>query len=485
MTLLERWVQTPAGTALGWTLVHSLWEGAMVAVVLAVALRVIRSSRSRYAAACLAMLTMLAVFGITFGCLIPRPTHGAAMINRISPSADGINRRAAKDVAGWSAADFFPWLDPFWIAGVLIFHLRTLAGWFAARRLRVRGMCRAPDLWQERLSQLGARMRLSKPVALLESCLVDVPVVIGYLRPVILMPVGLLVGLPASQIELILLHELAHIRRYDYLVNLLQGYLEGLLFYHPAVWWISGVVRAERENCCDDLVVTMNGNAHEYALTLATLEQNRWSGREAALAATGGHLMKRIRRLLGKPDGPRVALTPVVSAGMLTIIAAVVLVAWQSKPAAFPYSKWINEDVSVTGSEREAFARLQTDAERDRFIQEHNRRVAYANDHFPSRSGIPGSKTDRGRAYINLGPPDEIESHPHGGTYTRPAEQGGGQTATFPFEQWRYHHIDTGGDVVLEFVDKTNTGEFHMVGGPYEKEVNAYVPGHSGTVYSS
>ena len=108
-------------------------------------------------------------------------------------------------------------------------------------------------------------MRLSRPVTLLESCLAEVPVVIGYVRPVILMPVGLLAGLPAGQIESILLHELAHIRRHDYLVNLLQIVVEGLVFYHPAVWWISGVIRAERENCCDDLVVATQGDAFAYA----------------------------------------------------------------------------------------------------------------------------------------------------------------------------------------------------------------------------
>ena len=125
------------------------------------------------------------------------------------------------------------------------------------------------------------------------------------------MPVGLLTGLPREQIEAILLHELAHIRRCDYLVNVLQRSVEGLLFYHPAVWWISRVIRAERENCCDDVVVATSGNAHEYAVALAALEENRWSGREPAVAATGGNLVKRIRRLL-YPQRPQWRLDAVV-----------------------------------------------------------------------------------------------------------------------------------------------------------------------------
>src|SRR5258708_27188953 len=120
------------------------------------------------------------------------------------------------------------------------------------------------------------------------------------------MPSGLLAGWPPGRIEAILLHELANIRRYDYLVNVLQRSVEGLLFYHPAVWRISRVIRTERENCCDDVVVAMSGNAHEYAVALAALEQNRWSGREPAVAATGGSLVKRIHRLL-YPIVPSVA----------------------------------------------------------------------------------------------------------------------------------------------------------------------------------
>ena len=110
------------------------------------------------------------------------------------------------------------------------------------------------------------------------------PVVIGYLRPVILVPVGMLAGMPAAQVEAILLHELAHVRRRDYLANLLQTVGEGFLFYHPAIWWISSVIRSERENCCDDLVVEASGDAREYAAALAALEHTRLAADRAALA---------------------------------------------------------------------------------------------------------------------------------------------------------------------------------------------------------
>ena len=162
-----------------------------------------------------------------------------------------------------------------------------------------------------------------------------------------------------------------------------------------------------------------------------------------------------------------------------------------------PWKKWINEDVSyvITDEERKAFKRFATDEEREQFVEqfwlrrdptpdtveneykeEHYRRIAYANEHYAS--GIPGWKADRGRIYITFGPPDEIDSHPSGGTYQRPAEQGGGETSTFPFEDWRYRYIDgIGNDVNIEFVDPTMTGEFHMTMDYTEKDALMYVPG--------
>jgi GWxTD domain-containing protein len=161
-----------------------------------------------------------------------------------------------------------------------------------------------------------------------------------------------------------------------------------------------------------------------------------------------------------------------------------------------PYRKWLNEDVTyiITDEERTAWKRLSTDEEREQFIEqfwlrrdptpdtlenefkeEHYRRIAYANEHYAS--GIPGWKADRGRIYITYGPPDEIESHPSGGSYQRPMEEGGGETSTYPFEQWRYRYIEgIGNDIIIEFVDPTMTGEYRMTMDPSEKDALLYVP---------
>jgi len=173
------------------------------------------------------------------------------------------------------------------------------------------------------------------------------------------------------------------------------------------------------------------------------------------------------------------------------------------KELASPFKKWLDEDVSyiISDEERAAFKRFSTDEEREQFIEqfwlrrdptpdtvenefkeEHYRRIAYTNERFAS--GIPGWKTDRGKIYIMYGPPDENESHPSGGSYERPMEEGGGTTSTYPFEKWRYRYIDgIGTDIIIEFVDPTMTGEYRMTMDPSEKDALLYVPNAGLTLY--
>jgi GWxTD domain-containing protein len=169
------------------------------------------------------------------------------------------------------------------------------------------------------------------------------------------------------------------------------------------------------------------------------------------------------------------------------------------------YKTWLNEDVVyiITPEERNAFLRLSTNEEREQFIEqfwlrrspnpdlpdnefkeEHYRRIAYANEHFAS--GVPGWKTDRGRMYITFGPPDEIESHPMGGTYDRPMEEGGGSTTTYPWETWRWRYIEGWGEnIIMEFVDPSGSGEYHLTMDPSEKDALLYVPGAGLTLLES
>jgi GWxTD domain-containing protein len=455
----------------------------VVAIVLAGILKVTRSAGRRYAAACLAMAALLLAFGVSFIHLVlqqrnPGPNTSPIVLDWTSRAVAGLDFGSRAQLR---LADFLPWLGPFWMAGVVIFYLKHLASCLGARHLRRVGVCLAANEWQGRLDRMRSHMRVSRPVTLLESCLAEVPVVIGHLRPVILMPVGLVAGLPAGQVEWILLHELAHIRRHDYLINMLETAVEGLLFYHPVAWWISGIIRTEREHCSDDLAVAIGGDAHEYAVALSALAQRRRSAPEVALAAAGGSLVKRIRRLLIPTECPSTGLTPFFSAGIVMITVAAGLTAWQAAQAQVtavsPYTRWLLQDVVyiISPEERAAFRRLETDAEREQFIQqfwqrrdptpgtpknefqeEHYRRIAYANLHFPTASGIPGWKTDRGRIYIVFGPPDEIDTHGVGDATTRT-----------PYEDWRYRFIEgIGGDVHMQFVDTNGLNDFHMTRDP-------------------
>jgi beta-lactamase regulating signal transducer with metallopeptidase domain len=222
-------------------------------------------------------------------------------------------------------ASLVPWLVVGWLAGVAVLLLRFAGGFVGVRRLKQSALPVADEL-QRVLARLAHRLRVTRAVRLCESALVEVPTVVGHLKPVILLPACALTGLKPAQLAAVLAHELAHIRRHDYLFNLLQTTTETLLFYHPAAWWLSRRVRAEREHASDDLAVSATGDVLGYARALAALEQLRRADGPAAapalaLAANGGSLMKRIQRLvnLGPAHTRRAARAPFAAAAALLL----------------------------------------------------------------------------------------------------------------------------------------------------------------------
>jgi uncharacterized protein (TIGR03435 family) len=327
----EAWVER-----LGWTLVHFLWQGLAIALLYAAAHSVMArraSPNGRYLLACAALAAMLAAPLTTWERMRPPDASpGAAYQIRGVPPAPSTSSVAGTATLPDSAratvpdvqpAQFLAWVVMIWLVGAAVFWVRLAGGWVVAARMRSMLVRRAPPEWQETLEKLGAQIGLSRPVRLLVSALVQVPTVVGWLRPVVLVPVGAFGGLPAEHVEALLLHELAHIRRHDYLVNMLQSVAEALLFYHPAVWWVSGQIRAGRELCCDDLAVSVSGDALTYARALAHLESYRPAHLSAALAANGGSLADRIARLLGQSrPAVRTGLGPsVVTIAILLVTA--------------------------------------------------------------------------------------------------------------------------------------------------------------------
>ena len=187
-----------------------------------------------------------------------------------------------------------------WSLGVALVSMWNIGGWFAVQRLKLHGTDPVTGTIQDAAARIARQFGLKRRVRLLRSALVDTPLVIGALKPVILLPAALITELPADQLEALLAHELAHVLRQDYLINLLQSVVETLLFYHPAVWWISSQVRKERENCCDDLAVNVACDRTVYVRALATVAGARASS--MVPAATGGLLVARLRRILGIAD---------------------------------------------------------------------------------------------------------------------------------------------------------------------------------------
>ena len=303
MTPMADWMN-----ALGWTLVHFVWQGALIAAALAGAMVCARRARSqvRYAMSCAAMVAMLIGTGVTFLNLVAsgHPERHAVVAPLETAAVSTAIQVGHGLTAGTAVANYLPLLVWAWFAGVLALSVRSMGGWMVAQRLARRHTFPAERAWQVKFGGLVKRLSISRPVRLVISTYAQVPAVVGWMRPVVLVPATAFTGLSAEQIEALLAHELAHVRRHDYLVNLLQTAAETLLFYHPGVWWVSRQMRSERENCCDDLAVEVCGSALTYAKALTEMEQMRGTASKLgatgwAMAADGGSLLGRVQRLLG------------------------------------------------------------------------------------------------------------------------------------------------------------------------------------------
>lgn len=319
------WLSPDVIQALGWTLIHFLWQGLAVVLLFQAVVPFCRTAHGRYNLAFAALAAMAAAPAITFAAL-----NGAAAADPVALGAeiagDALEAVSAED--GGAASPWLHWLVVVWFAGVAALSLRVAGGWYVAHSLRHRATAALPAQVRARFERLRIQLGISRPVRFLQSALVGAPAVVGWLRPVVLIPASAVIGLSAAQLEAVIVHELAHIRRFDALANLLQMAVETALFYHPAVWWISRRIRVEREHCCDDVAVAMSGDALGYAKALASLEE--WRALPAAssslvLAANGGVLKHRISRLLGlNIRGGNVSVMGVAGVGVICLIGCVI-----------------------------------------------------------------------------------------------------------------------------------------------------------------
>jgi beta-lactamase regulating signal transducer with metallopeptidase domain/polyhydroxyalkanoate synthesis regulator phasin len=299
MTLRE-FMNIPEWSALGAAVLQFLWQGAVIGVLAAAGLHLLRhrSSASRYVVACGAMVLCLATFVATFFIVLPSGDPGVMAAATSAAPAGGV---LLPDTAPPAHRDIAAWC---WVLGFLAMALRYLRHWMWARRLKFRQVSAPDSRWQETFRALRAEFGVSPSVTMLRSTLAETAMVVGWIKPVVLVPACAFTSLTPQQLQAVLAHELMHIRRHDQWVNLVQGVIEVILFFHPATWWLSRRINTEREYCCDDASVRTTGCPQSLAEALTRLESLRLSSPANGLAATGGSLMDRITRILGDGAGP-------------------------------------------------------------------------------------------------------------------------------------------------------------------------------------
>jgi len=315
--------------ALCQTLIHSLWEGLLLALLTGLIIVMTRNSKAalRYRLLVAALMLYTAVVSIT-------------LVLELNTAADKSSASATFNTTGRD--NFFPVLvsrfndvlksahehagmvSGIWLLVVVLQNIRLLLGFYTLERLKRVKVRPAERVWRVKAENLASELGIGQAVSLLESAIVKVPLVIGHLKPVILIPVGLVNSLEPAQVEAILLHELAHVKRNDYLVNILQTILETLFFFNPAVLWLSWVIRRERENCCDDVVITHTRNQVGYAQALVHFEEYRLHSPRQAVALTGtrSSMLDRLERIVAGKNRSLGKLELIVLGAILVLSTA-------------------------------------------------------------------------------------------------------------------------------------------------------------------
>lgn len=343
---------------LGTALLHSVWQGLVIVLLLRMVLYLVPKSnvQLKYWLSVTALTGLLFWTGYTFNqSVFVVNDSPASAIGEVTNVSSQLSPMTLNKISGLEVVRSFfnqqvsvlmPFMDTLvlvWLLGVIFFMLRLQGSILYLRRIKSTGSQSVPLIWQQKAVRLSQRLGLRTPVKLLESRLAEVPMVIGHIKPVILLPVGMLTGLTVSEVEAILAHELAHIKRYDYLINIVQTVIESLLFFNPAVWWISQIIRKHREHCCDDIAVKCCGNQLVYASALSNL--GAWSLRSPSLGMglfkTKNELLMRIKRLVYPQIGNQTIKDKLVPG--IILILTVVCLSWYShrvqaqlKPAQAP-----------------------------------------------------------------------------------------------------------------------------------------------------
>lgn len=333
MSPLEAVAASGVANALSAAILHSLWQGTFLGLAAAAVLKMMggRSAQVRYLVAFASLVLLFALFVGTFAVALERPEPGSRMTALVRgeiplPGAAAGPSTLERSIVSNRIAGSFPAAEVValaWLVGAAAVAARTGFQFSRVRRLRASADFEIDDRWRVVFAGLVREIGLQRIVRLARSHLVDVPTVVGWLSPMVLVPASAWTALTPEQLRAVLAHELAHIKRCDYLLNAIQKAIESVLFFHPATWWLGHRIRVEREYCCDDEAVRITGNALVYARALSQLEALRAERPQLALAANGGSLVNRITRIVGtKSHGFRLrTLTAASAAAVLAVVA--------------------------------------------------------------------------------------------------------------------------------------------------------------------
>lgn len=328
MTLLANWLSPVTLRMLALALLHFLWQGAALGALAYVVMGFCRSASTRYA---VGVGTLALMFAAPVGSFLflQAQNQGEAAFAGTHENSDPLVSTSTPVLSGAkhlpsqqeNAPEYFLWLVEAWFAGIVLLSLRSAGGFLMVERLRRMESTPLAAKMLERCLSLQRRMGVERVVRYCQSMRLDAPAVAGWIRPVVLIPVTAISGLSEEQLEAVIAHELAHIQRYDAFVHLFQVGVETLLFYHPAVWWIGKRIRAERENCCDDVAVLVCGSPATYARALTRMAE--WKAApQLVMSANRSPLVERIARLLGANRQAESFRGANLSAGVLCLFTA-------------------------------------------------------------------------------------------------------------------------------------------------------------------
>ena len=341
------WFSGAEMIALGWTLLHFCWQGVVIAIAFAIVDRLTRRklAATRYFVALCAFALMPLVVAITFANeMRSAPENPNVLISHSFTNASALKAGlksgipafivpVSEERKAWITArteQVLPWVDGMWMLGVLLLAMRSIGGWFHLQSLRKRARWAVPPLVQVGFRRMCNKLLVAGEITLRVSNEVLSPMAMGVWRKTVIIPVSIMMRVPLEELEAIFAHELAHIKRWDYVTNLIQTAVESVLFFHPAVWWISRLLRERREVCCDEIAVRSCADAVLYARALLRLEEQRSADTQLAVALVGsnGSLLRRVSRVLGEG----ISMESNMTSGVRVIAAGAVMVAMLMGP---------------------------------------------------------------------------------------------------------------------------------------------------------